>query len=77
MEGCRICVLEDVLLLWRRGCLCSGRVQNLCLGEVTFAVKEGVYSFCFGGSAFENEVQLIKGTIYEVIIVFLWVEFFL
>ena len=36
-----------------------------------------MYSFCFGGGAFENEVELIKGAIYEVIIVFLWVEFFL
>ena len=43
-------------------------MQNLCLGGGTFAVEEGVYSFCFGGSAFENEVELMKKTIYEVII---------
>ena len=38
---------------------------------------KGCTFFCFGGSAFENEVELMKGTIYEVIIVFLWVEFLL
>ena len=44
------------------------RVQNFCLRGGTFAVEEGVYIFfCFGGSAFENEVELMKGTIYEVI----------
>ena len=43
-------------------------MQNLCLGGGTFVVEEGVYGFCFGGSALENEVELMKGTIYEVII---------
>ena len=40
-------------------------------------MEEGVYILCFGGGAFENEVELMKGTIYKVIIVFLWVEFLL
>ena len=40
IKGCKICVLEDVLWLWRRGCPCSERVQNLCLGGGTFAMEE-------------------------------------
>ena len=52
-------------------------MQNFCLGGSNFAVEEGVYILCFGGGAFENEVELMKETIYMVIIVFLWVEFLL
>ena len=40
-------------------------------------MEEEVYIFCFGAGAFENEVELIKETIYMVFIVFLWVEFLL
>ena len=57
MEGCKVCVLEGVLLLWRRvffkwrvakfvfrrGYFCYGGVQNLCLGGGIFAVEEGVF----------------------------------
>ena len=44
--------------------------------RVYFCCGGGVYSFCFGGSSFENEMELIKGTFYEVIVV-PWVEFLL
>ena len=36
-----------------------------------------MYILCFGGGAFENEVELMKGTIHKVIKVFLWVEILL
>ena len=43
MEGFKVCVLEGVLLLWRRVFFLSGGMQSLCLGGGTFVMEEGVF----------------------------------
>ena len=46
MEGCKVCVLEGVLLPWRRAFFLSGGMQSLCLGGGTFVLEEGVFFKC-------------------------------